>query len=89
MVFDGKREARLTQVAGGNLTIDFATRSGRDAADDRIVEIVDDRYPDEPDLTVVTSDRGLVKRLPPGVQVEGAGRFRHRLGLSTGGGPTR
>lgn len=85
MVFDGKREPRLTEVAGGNLTVDFATRAGRDAADDRIVEIVDDRYPDEPDLTVVTSDRGLIKRLPPGVAVEGAGRFRHRLGLFSGG----
>ncbi|MEO6988339.1 MAG: NYN domain-containing protein [Aquihabitans sp.] len=89
MVFDGKPEARLKQVAGGNLTVDFATRSGRDAADDRIVSIVDDRFSDEPDLTVVTSDRGLIKRLPPGVVVEGAGQFRHRLGLSSGGGRNR
>lgn len=85
MVFDGKREPRLTEIAGGNLTVAFATRAGRDGADDRIVAIVDERYPDEPDLTVVTSDKGLVKRLPPGVQVEGAGQFRHRLGLPSGG----
>ena len=85
MVFDGKREARLTEVAGGNLTIAFATRSGRDAADDRIVEIVDERYHDDLDLTVVTSDKGLIERLPPGVIVEGAGQFRHRIGLPSGG----
>jgi hypothetical protein len=28
---------------------------------------------------VVTSDAGLVARLPPGVQSEGAGRFRQRV----------
>ena len=68
-------------MAGGNLTVTFAERRGRDAADDRIVAIVGDRFADTADLTVVTSDRGLVARLPPGVTVEGAGRFRTRLGL--------
>lgn len=81
LVFDGRPEERLTVLAGGNLVVDFARRSGRDAADDRIVEIVEDTYGDDPDLTVVTSDRGLVDRLPPGVEVEGAGRFRRRLGI--------
>jgi predicted RNA-binding protein with PIN domain len=82
VVFDGRPEPRLADLAGGDLTVDFARRPGRDAADDRIVEIVADRFADEPTLTVVTSDRGLVARLPPGVAVEGAGAFRARLGLA-------
>lgn len=81
VVFDGRPEPRLAELAGGNLAVDFARRPGRDAADDRIVEVVEERYGDEPELTVVTSDRGLVDRLPPGVEVEGAGRYRTRVGL--------
>lgn len=82
VVFDGRPEARLSSLAGGNLTVDFARRAGRDAADDRIVEIVEDVFADEPGLTVVTSDRGLIARLPPGVGVEGAGGFRRRIGVA-------
>ena len=84
LVFDGRSEPSVSRAAGGNLTVTFAERRGRDAADDRIVAIVADRFGAEPDLTVVTSDRGLVARLPPGVGVEGAGRFRTRVGLSSG-----
>jgi hypothetical protein len=85
LVFDGRPEPRLEELAGGNLAVDFARRAGRDAADDRIVEVVEDAYGDEPALTVVTSDKGLVARLPPGVDVEGAGRFRTRVGLPAPG----
>lgn len=85
LVFDGEPQDRLRAAAGGHLTVDFARRSGRDAADDRIVEVVEEAYGAEPDLTVVTSDRGLVARLPPGVATEGAGRFRTRLGLGRPG----
>ncbi|HKY65406.1 MAG TPA: NYN domain-containing protein, partial [Acidimicrobiales bacterium] len=81
VVYDGRPEPAVADLAGGPLIVDFARRPGRDAADDRIVEIVEEAYGDEPDLRVVTSDRGLVGRLPPGVEVEGAGRFRTRLGL--------
>lgn len=81
LVFDGRPEPALQLVAGGNLAVEFARRSGRDAADDRIVELVEDRFGHHPELTVVTSDRGLRDRLPPGVVVEGAGRFRSRIGL--------
>ena len=81
VIFDGRPETRLSELAGGNLAVDFARRLARDAADDRIVELVEELYGVEPDLTVITSDRGLVARLPPGVGVEGAGRFRTRIGL--------
>lgn len=81
VVFDGRPEERLSGLAGGNLAVDFARRVGRDAADDRIVEVVADRFAAERAITVVTSDKGLVDRLAPGVAVEGAGRFRTRLGL--------
>ncbi|MEM9713321.1 MAG: NYN domain-containing protein [Actinomycetota bacterium] len=78
VVFDGRPEARLTTLAGGNLTIDFARRRGRNAADDRIVELVG-AADDPASLTVVTSDRGLRERLPAATSVVGAGTFRRRL----------
>ena len=84
LVFDGAPEDPLSELAGGNLVVTFATRRGRDAADDRIVELVEDLYGDATDLTVVTSDKGLRDRLPPGVASEGAGRYRARLGLGGG-----
>jgi predicted RNA-binding protein with PIN domain len=82
LVFDGRTEPTVAEAAGGRLEVVFAERGGRNAADDRIVALVDDAYAAEPDLTVVTSDKGLVARLPPGVHVEGSGAFRRqRLGL--------
>ncbi len=86
LVFDGRPEPRLSVLAGGNLVVDFARRAGRDAADDRIVEVVEERFGAEPDLTVVTSDKGLRARLPPGVGIEGAGAHRERIGLPGRGG---
>lgn len=81
LVFDGRPEPTVAVAAGGNLEVAFATRSGRDAADDRIVELVEERFADHPDTTVVTSDKGLRVRLPPGVAVEGARTYRDRLPL--------
>ena len=89
LVFDGRPEPRLVDQAGGRLEVDFARRSGRDAADDRIVERVDEAFATDPELTVVTSDKGLVDRLPPGVATEGAGAFRRRLGLPGPGARAR
>lgn len=86
VVFDGAPEPRLARLAGGRLTVTFATRRGRDAADDRIVELVDALDQETTPVTVVTSDRGLLDRLPPGVEGEGAGRFRARIGLGRPGG---
>lgn len=77
LVFDGRPDPRLADLAGGPLRVEFARRSGRDAADDRIVEMAHRAGDDA--LTVVTSDRGLVARLPQQVMVEGAGRFRDRV----------
>jgi predicted RNA-binding protein with PIN domain len=81
LVFDGRVEPTVARAAGGRLEVTFAQRVGRDAADDRIVTLVDDAYATDADLTVVTSDKGLIARLPPGVHTEGAGAFRRRLGL--------
>ncbi len=81
LVFDGAPVEAVALKAGGNLGIEFAPRRKRDAADDRIVELVDELYV-EPDLRVVTSDKGLIARLPPGVEVLSSGGFRRRtLGL--------
>lgn len=79
VVFDGAPDPSIADGGGGNLTVEFATRRGRDAADDRIVDLVAERYGGQPDLTVVTSDRGLRRRLPPGVVAVGAGGFLRSL----------
>ncbi len=81
VVFDGAPEPRVAMLAGGPLTVEFAPRRGRDAADDRIVELVEALEADV-DVTVVTSDKGLQARLPAAAAIEGAGRFRTRLGLT-------
>ena len=69
VVFDGRPGADVAGPARPGLEVAFARRPGRDAADDRIVEEVEARYAAEPDLAVATADRGLVGRLPPGVDV--------------------
>lgn len=78
LIYDGVRDESVTVLGGGNLTVGFATRLGRDAADDRVVELVEEHFVD-PELTVVTSDLGLIERLPPGVSVQGSSAFRKVL----------
>lgn len=78
LIFDGVPDASVTVIGGGNLTVGFARRLGTDAADDRIVELVEEYFVD-PELTVVTSDLGLIARLPPGVSVQGSSSFRRML----------
>jgi predicted RNA-binding protein with PIN domain len=80
LVFDAPVAAATAQLAGGNLDIVEAPRRGRDAADDDIVQRVDDADPAAAELTVVTSDRGLRRRLPDWVSVWGTGRFREMIG---------
>ncbi len=59
------------------VTVVRASRRGRDAADDEIIELVYGRD----DARVVTSDAELSRRARAlGADVEGAGEFRRRLG---------
>jgi hypothetical protein len=80
LVFDSPVPADTLALAGGNLSIESATRPGRDAADDRIVELA--RLVDAP--CVVTSDRGLRQRLDDQsggtVATVGVRRFRELIG---------
>ena len=78
IVFDAPVPESTAMLAGGNLRIEEAPRRGRDAADDHIVDLVDDASVDD-ELTVVTSDKGLKQRLPHHVQVIGSGRFRELI----------
>jgi predicted RNA-binding protein with PIN domain len=76
VVFDG----RPVDLDGGErVEVRFASRRGRNAADDDIATLVE--RADEPgDLRVVTSDSDLAERVGErGAQVVGAGAFRSRL----------
>ena len=80
LVFDAPLARETAILAGGNLRIVEATRRGRDAADDEIVELVDDDLADGADrIRVVTSDKGLRRRLPGEVDLMGVGRFRELI----------
>ena len=80
LVFDAPVAGDTLELAGGNLTIEVATRRGPDAADDRIVELAADIATPR----VVTSDRGLRQRLVEQsdgeVQIVGVSRFRELIG---------
>lgn len=71
VVFDGRPVEFAVEPAP--VEVRFASRSGRDAADDDIARIA----AGDPGLTVVTSDAGLAARV--GNEVVGAGAFRARL----------
>jgi uncharacterized protein YaiI (UPF0178 family) len=71
-------QADLPEGDSGGVVIRYATRRGRDAADDRIIELLDSRgtVPTQ----VVTSDRTLAERARRrGAHVIGAGRFLQQL----------
>jgi uncharacterized protein YaiI (UPF0178 family) len=71
VIFDG---GRFDIPEAGKVKVDFASRKGRDAADDDIAARA------EPGLTVVTSDAELTRRVrEKGADVVGAGEFRRRL----------
>jgi predicted RNA-binding protein with PIN domain len=72
VVLDGRPLEDLPEGVHDDVLVAYATRPGRDAADDRIVdEVARDRDPAS--LTVVTSDRALAARVQAfGARVEGA-----------------
>ena len=81
VVADGRPVEDVPGGTRGDVEVRYAGRSDPDAADDDIVALVRDLGADEDEpVTVVTSDRGLVARLPPDVAVEGARTFRRRVG---------
>lgn len=69
VVFDGTERPAVSQLAGGNLVVRFADRSGRNAADDVIVDLACSGD------SVVTADRGLIGRLTEGVSTTGPRSF--------------
>ena len=75
VVFDG--HPRRLAAEAQNVTVEWTRRSGRNAADDRIVELVSAAGPG---CYVYTSDRELRERLLPlGAEVEGASALLRRL----------
>jgi predicted RNA-binding protein with PIN domain len=80
VIFDGEP----FDLDGDGVEVRFASRRGRNAADDDIARLAaEDEEPGA--LTVVSSDAELVRRVEAvGAQTLGAGAFRRRL---EGGGP--
>jgi predicted RNA-binding protein with PIN domain len=79
LVLDGRPTRDLPEGVHDDVAVVYARRGGRDAADDRIVELVG-ADPDPRGLTVVTSDRELARRVRElGADVIGAGELLRRL----------
>ena len=79
VVFDGAASRALREGDHGGVRVRWARRRGRNAADDRIVELVEVDA-DPSGLLVVTSDRALAERVvAAGASVEGAGSLLRRL----------
>jgi len=79
VVLDGRPLPDLPEGAHGGILVAYATRAGRDAADDRIVAEVE-RDADPGSLTVVTSDRALAERVRAlGARVQGASTITREL----------
>ena len=79
VVIDGRPMSDLPEGAHASVEVLYASRAGRNAADDRIVELLD-ALPDATRVEVVTSDRELRRRAEErGVRVRGAGQLLRRL----------
>lgn len=75
VVFDGRPLADLPEGDFEGVEVRYAERSGRDAADDRIVDLVRESA-DPGAVCVVTSDRELNERVQRlGATVRGAGQL--------------
>ena len=82
VVFDG---APVRLPALRRADVRFASRRGRDAADDDVAALVA-ADPDPAGLVVVTSDAGLAGRVRAlGATTTGAGAFRRALDAGEGG----
>ncbi|MYB41056.1 MAG: NYN domain-containing protein [Chloroflexi bacterium] len=91
VVFDGRpgRSGPPEQPEAEPLRVLYARRGGRNAADDRIVELVADDA-DPASLTVVTSDAALRRELEAlGASVVGASTLLRRLDALEGGAEAR
>jgi predicted RNA-binding protein with PIN domain len=78
VVFD-RRPPDLAAGAHGPVQVAFASRRGRNAADDEIVDLVA-ADPAGASLQVVTSDRRLAERVRNlGARIEPSSRFRRRV----------
>ena len=60
VIIDGRPVSDLAEGEHGGIRVFYATRSGPNAADDRIVELIAER---PEGVTVVTSDRELRRRI--------------------------
>jgi len=79
LVLDGRPIRELPAGRHDGVDVAYAPRAGRDAGDDRIVEILRG-LADRSDVTVVTSDRGLAGRAEQlGASVHGAKSLLERL----------
>jgi predicted RNA-binding protein with PIN domain len=77
VVIDGRPLSDLPEGAQGGITLLYASRSGPNAADDRIVQLASE---DSGDVIVATSDRDLRRRVRDlGAEVRGATWLRSRL----------
>jgi predicted RNA-binding protein with PIN domain len=77
LVFDGRGPTPVPE--GSTVVVRHAALEGEATADDLLARLAGEAAGR---LTVVTSDRGLVARLPAGTPVEGAGGFLRRLASS-------
>jgi predicted RNA-binding protein with PIN domain len=85
VVLDGRPLADVPEGVHDGVLVAYATRAGRDAADDRIVAEVE-RDPDPVSLVVVTSDRALAERVRSlGARVERAGTLLAQLQAPSSG----
>ena len=79
LVLDGRAPADLPEGTHGGVAVAYALRAGRDAGDDRIVELIA-ALAEPAAVTVITSDRGLAERVRAlGASVEGAGSLLAQL----------
>ena len=79
VVLDGRPLDELPEGAHRGVNVAYARRAGRDAADDRIIELLRD-LPDPSAVRLVTSDRALAGRARDlGATVGGARELLTRL----------